>query len=100
MVSRVSSTMGTAKYDLEKFNGKNNIGLWQLKMRTLLVQQGLEDALSEISKLSNTLADKDKKNIIDKAHRAIILGLDDKVLRKVSKETTTVGIWVKLESFT
>lgn len=33
-----------------------------------------------------------------KAHSAIILYLGDRVLRDVSKETTTVGIWNKLES--
>ena len=34
---------------------------------------------------------------MDKAHNAIILSLKDKVLRQVSKEKTTVGIWLKLE---
>ena len=37
--------METTKYDLEKFNGKNDFGLWRLKIRASLVQQGLEDAL-------------------------------------------------------
>ena len=88
----------TAKYDLEKFNGKNNFGLWRLKMRALLVQQGLKDALDGINKLSNTLIDKEKKDIIDKDHTAIILSLDDKVLQKLSKETIAVGVCVKLKT--
>ena len=69
--------MRTTKYDLEKYNGKNNFGLWRLKMRAMLVQQGLEDVLGGISKLPNTLTDKEKKDIMDKAYSAIILSLDD-----------------------
>ena len=91
--------MDIAKYDMEKVNGKNDFGLWRLKMRALLVQQELEDALREISKLSYTLTDKEKKDIMDKAHIAIILSLNDKVVQKVSKETTIAGVWVKLETF-
>ena len=34
--------MGNAKFDLEKFTGKNDFGLWRVKMRALLVQQGLQ----------------------------------------------------------
>lgn len=35
--------------------------------------------------------------MIDRSHKAIILNLGDKVLRKVSKEKTAVGILAKLE---
>ena len=34
---------------------------------------------------------------MNKTHNAIILSLDDKVLQKDSKETTTTGVWVKLK---
>ncbi|XP_050902779.1 uncharacterized protein LOC127115231 [Lathyrus oleraceus] len=34
--------------------------------------------------------------MVEKAHIAILLSLGDKVLRQVSKETTTSGLWVKL----
>ena len=61
-------------------------------MRELLVQQELEDALGDIRKLPNTLTDKRKNDIMDKTHSAIILILDDKVLRKVFKETIVVGV--------
>ena len=37
--------MGTAKFEVEKFTGSNDFGLWRLKMRAFLVHQGLEDAL-------------------------------------------------------
>uniref|UniRef100_I1MI72 2,4-dienoyl-CoA reductase [(3E)-enoyl-CoA-producing] n=1 Tax=Glycine max TaxID=3847 RepID=I1MI72_SOYBN len=43
------------------------------------------------------MADGDKKALLQKAYNAIILSLGDKVLRQVSKETTAVGVWSKLE---
>ena len=53
--------MGSTKYDVEKFTGKNDFGLWRLKMRALLVQQGLEDALGGEKNLSSSLSDGEKK---------------------------------------
>uniref|UniRef100_A0A803Q6S7 CCHC-type domain-containing protein n=1 Tax=Cannabis sativa TaxID=3483 RepID=A0A803Q6S7_CANSA len=90
--------MGNAKFDLEKFTGKNDFGLWRVKMRAMLVQQGLQDALLGESKLSATLSEKEKTEILEKAHSAIILSLGDRVLREVSKETTAAGMWLKLEN--
>ena len=37
--------MSSSKFEIEKFSGKNNFELWKLKMRDLLVQQGLQKAL-------------------------------------------------------
>ena len=31
--------MGTAKFEVEKFIGQNDFGLWRLKMRVLLIGQ-------------------------------------------------------------
>ena len=90
--------MGTAKFEVEKFTGSNDFGLWRLKMRALLVHQGLEDALRGIGSLPETMSDQNKKALMEKAHSAIILSLGDKVLRKVSKERTGAGVRSKLES--
>ncbi|XP_060973926.1 uncharacterized protein LOC133039124 [Cannabis sativa] len=67
--------MGNAKFAIEKFDGKNDFSLWRVKMRALLVQQGIQDAI---------LGDEDQRQ--------------DKVLREVSKETIVAGLWKKLES--
>src|ERR1044072_3165040 len=48
--------------------------------------------------MNEALTAAEKKAMIEKAHSAILLSLGDKVLRQVSKETTAVGLWVKLES--
>ncbi|RZB80703.1 Retrovirus-related Pol polyprotein from transposon TNT 1-94 [Glycine soja] len=89
--------MGSAKYEVEKFTGQNDFGLWRLKMRALLVQQGLVEALDGEVKLEKMMAGGNKKTLLQKAHSAIILSLGDKVLRQVSKETIAAGVWSKLE---
>ncbi|GKF46555.1 hypothetical protein Tco_0136357, partial [Tanacetum coccineum] len=37
--------MTGTKFDIEKFNGKNNFTLWQVRMKTLLEKQGLAAGL-------------------------------------------------------
>jgi len=56
--------MGLAKYEVEKFTGQNDFGLWRLKMRALLVQQGLVEALDGEVKLEKMMADGDKKALL------------------------------------
>lgn len=43
------------KFSIEKFPGKNNFGLWQLKISAFQVYQGLEEALN--------LSEKEKKDV-------------------------------------
>ena len=33
--------MSTTKYDIENFNGRNDFGLWKMKMEAILIQQGI-----------------------------------------------------------
>ena len=89
--------MRSAKFDIEKFSGKSDFGLWRVKMKALLVQQGLQDALKGEKDLPKTLSEKEKNDILEKAQSAIILSLGDKALREVSKETSAAAIWLKLE---
>lgn len=90
--------MGTMRFDIEKFSGKSDFGLWSIKMRAIIVQQGLVKALKKKEKMSTTLTEKERIEMMEKAQSAIILCLGDKVLREVSKETTAAGMWLKLES--
>ncbi|GJS75357.1 zinc finger, CCHC-type containing protein [Tanacetum coccineum] len=39
--------MTGTKFDIEKFDGKNDFGLWQVRMKAFLEQQGLAAALEE-----------------------------------------------------
>ncbi|GKB55330.1 hypothetical protein Tco_0906083 [Tanacetum coccineum] len=83
------------KYDIEKFDGKINFGLWQVRMKALLEQQGLAIALKELPAATIVAYN----NIIQrKAYNALILCLGDWVLREITKETTIADIWKKLET--
>ena len=61
-------------------------------MRALLVQQGLERALQGEANLPATMTAAEKSEMIRKAHNVMVLFLEDKVQRKVVKESTTAGI--------
>ena len=97
--------MGSTRFDLEKFNGENDFYLWSLKIRAILIQQGLDSALEEDedSKVQkgkkewSSSTGADKRIINNKAHNTIILHLSDEVLREVAKEKTASGLWAKLE---
>jgi hypothetical protein len=40
----------SVKFEIEKFNGKNNFKIWKVKMHDLLVQEGVVKALLEKAK--------------------------------------------------
>ena len=86
------------KFDIEKFDGNNDFGLWRLKMHALLVQNGLHKALRGKNALSEKLSDEEKDELLEKAYGQILLFLSDGVLRKVVQEKTAAGIWQKLEN--
>ncbi|GKD06157.1 hypothetical protein Tco_1181131 [Tanacetum coccineum] len=83
------------RFDIEKFDGKNDFGLWQIKMRALMVQLGCDAALET---LPADMEAGEKAALMKKAYCCLILSLGDRVLREVTKETTAAGIWTKLTS--
>nr|GEY13582.1 retrovirus-related Pol polyprotein from transposon TNT 1-94 [Tanacetum cinerariifolium] len=89
-----------AKFDVEKFDGSNDFGLWRVKMWCLLIQHGWKAALDPFS---GTMTEADKitalkSDVYKKAHNALLLCLDNKVLREVNKEDSAAGVWLKLET--
>ncbi|GKD46374.1 hypothetical protein Tco_1271019 [Tanacetum coccineum] len=98
--SRLECMRCCSKFDVEKFDGSNDFGLWRVKMRCLLIQHGWETALDSFSE---TMADAEKTatlktDVYKKAHSALLLCLDNKVLREVNKEDSAAGFWLKLET--
>ncbi|KAL9444475.1 hypothetical protein AB3S75_017630 [Citrus x aurantiifolia] len=91
--------MAAPKFEVEKFSVENDFHLWRLKMKALLVHQGLDVALGEVSssKKPRKIANEDLPDVLDRAHSAIILSLGDGVLREVGGEKTAAGLWKKLE---
>ncbi|KAL8472431.1 hypothetical protein ACS0TY_029586 [Phlomoides rotata] len=94
----IASGMASLKLNVEKFSGKNDFGLWKVKMRALLIQHGLAGALKPNEKEKSSTGRDKKIEIMEKAYSAIILCLGDTPLREVSKEKTTIDVWKKLES--
>ncbi|GJS24484.1 retrovirus-related pol polyprotein from transposon TNT 1-94 [Tanacetum coccineum] len=64
--------MTGAKFDIEKFDGTGDFGLWRIKMRALLIQYGCEAALEVLPADMEAEA---KAELNKKAHSAVILCL-------------------------
>ena len=69
--------MSTTKYDIEKFNGKNDFGLWKMKMEAILIQQGNEKALLLDKDLPESVTENEMQEFQRKAYSSIILSLSD-----------------------
>ncbi|WJX42094.1 hypothetical protein P8452_29365 [Trifolium repens] len=87
-----------SKWDIEKFTGSNDFGLWKVKTRAILIQQKCEQALKGVEHMPANLSDAEKTEMDEKALSAIILCLGDKVLREVAKEKTAAAMWTKLDA--
>ena len=90
--------MSSAKFEIEKFNGKNKFELWKLKMWDLLVQQGLQRALDGKRKKPPTMTDDEWEDLDVKVLSKIHLCLADDVLFNIIGETLATSLWNKLES--
>ena len=90
--------MSSSKFEIEKFSGKNNFELWKLKMRDLLVQQGLQKDLDGIRKRPVTMSDDDWEDLDARALSTIWLCLTDDVLFNIAAEKSTASLWNSLEN--
>ncbi|KAH9762289.1 hypothetical protein KPL70_000762 [Citrus sinensis] len=92
--------MSLPKPDIERFTIGGDFSLWRMKMRALLVHQGLESTLEEddLGDASSSVSDEKKRQIQNKAHSTLILSLNDSILREISEEKTALGIWNKVEA--
>ena len=55
----------SARFEIEKFNGRNNFEIWKVKMHDLLVQQGVAKALLGKSKQPFAMTDDEWSDIDD-----------------------------------
>lgn len=78
-----------SRLEAEKFTGANDFGLLRMKIRALLIQQGLSAAIEKPA--GDGKVDLDQKTaaklaeVEAKAHTVVILSLGDKILREVAK---------------
>jgi hypothetical protein len=90
--------MQSAKFEIEKFNIKNNFEIWKVKMHDLLVQQGVVKAFLGKAKQPASITDEDWDEMDARALSSIRLCLADDVLFNIVTEKTAAGLWSKLES--
>ena len=69
----------SARFEIDKFNGKNNFEIWKVKMYDLLVQQGVAKALLGKAKQPYTMTDNEWSDINERALSGIHLCLADDV---------------------
>ena len=84
--------MASTKFDIEKFTWKSDFGLWRIKIKALIVHQGIQDTLLGEEALSNNLSKKEKQDILDKAQSTLILSLRDRALNEVLRKTLAATI--------
>ncbi|GJV93371.1 retrotransposon protein, putative, ty1-copia subclass [Tanacetum coccineum] len=89
--------MATLKYDLPLLDRDTRFSLWQVKMRAVLAQLDLDDALLGRDKMPAAWSDEEKDRKDRKALSHIHLHLSNNILQEVLKETTAASLWLKLE---
>ncbi|KEH28506.1 hypothetical protein MTR_5g099435 [Medicago truncatula] len=53
-----------SKWDIEKFTGSNDFGLWKVKMQAVLTQQKCVEALKGEAAMSATLTQEEKREMV------------------------------------
>nr|GEX47805.1 hypothetical protein [Tanacetum cinerariifolium] len=80
--------MTGAKFDIEKFDGTGDFGLWRVKMRALLIQHGCEAALEEI---------RDQLNAETEAVQIILTRIDNDIYATVDACPNAYEMWKAIE---
>ncbi|KAE8693888.1 putative pentatricopeptide repeat-containing protein [Hibiscus syriacus] len=88
--------MSGAKFEVAKFNGQGNFGLWQTRVKDLLAQQGILKALRPTKPAS--MDEEDWEELQQRAAGTIRLCLADEVMYHVMHLSSPDEIWRKLES--
>ncbi|TXG66516.1 hypothetical protein EZV62_007791 [Acer yangbiense] len=79
------------KFEIDKFDGIRDFGIWKRKVKALLSLQKILKVIEGSEKLPDSLNDEQKSDILKMALGTIILNLFDNVLREMNEETTEYG---------
>ncbi|KAE8729042.1 hypothetical protein F3Y22_tig00004004pilonHSYRG00037 [Hibiscus syriacus] len=88
--------MSRAKFEVAKFDGQGNFGLWQTRVKDLLAQQGILKALRPTKPAS--MDEEDWEELQQRAAGTIRLCLADEVMYHVMHLSSPDEIWRKLKS--
>ena len=94
--SRLGMAPGFTRFEVEKFDGTGNFGLWQTRVKDLLAQQGILKGLQETKPAK--VDDDTWEDMQVRAAANIRLCLADQVMYHVMDEDSPKGIWDKLAS--
>ena len=89
--------METTKYEIPFLDRSTRFSLWQVKMRAVLAQMDLDDAVLRIDKMSSSLTKEEKERKDRKLLSQIHLHLSNPILQGFLKEKTIDALWLKLE---
>ncbi|CAA0816208.1 Uncharacterized mitochondrial protein AtMg00810 [Striga hermonthica] len=87
---------GGSKFEVSKFDGHGNFGLWQTRVKDLLAQQGIQKGLR--AEKPKGMEDDDWQDLQERAAGTIRLCLADEVMYHVMHLKSADEIWKKLES--
>ncbi|ESQ46603.1 hypothetical protein EUTSA_v10000703mg, partial [Eutrema salsugineum] len=82
------------KFDIPRFNGKGNFGLWQSRVKDLLTQQGMKKALLE--KKPDKIKQDDWDDMQDQAVSTIRFCLSDDITNQLEKMYMSKSLSSKL----
>ncbi|KAK3007357.1 hypothetical protein RJ639_017832 [Escallonia herrerae] len=85
----------STKYDLEKFDGSNDFSLWRMKMRAVLIQQGLLKALKGKEGLPETMSADEKEDIWKATLQTIVALSTTEAAYIAATEAVKEAIWLK-----
>ena len=88
--------VSSAKFEVVKFDGTGNFGLWQRRVKDFLAQQGMVKVLYGTKPKS--MEEVDWKELEAKAVAVIRLCLADDMMYHVMDDESSTRIWLKLES--
>src|SRR3954464_8670627 len=94
MASNMMS-VSSAKYEVPKFDGGTSFSLWEIRMKSSLMLQGLWKAVVE--KFDEDSDEIKKADLKEWALSAIFMSVTENVLCEIADEETASGGWKKLE---
>jgi hypothetical protein len=89
------SSVSNSKFEVDKFDGTNNFGMWQCEVLDILNQQDLEFTLEE---RPSDIPDSDWEKLNRQACGTIRLCLSKDIKYEVMKDNSARELWQKLEN--
>ena len=85
--------MSSVKYDIPQLDRDTRFALWQVKMRAILMQADVDDALDKFGNKDSKSWTDDEKKKDRKALTQIQLHLSNNILQDCLQENTTAALW-------